>query len=141
MKNGQGFILNMDQTPVFFCMTRKKTLEVIGVKTVHIRTSTNDTKRATVAVTIAADGSKFFGGGGDKNITINHGCGGSDCGGGGNSSGDDGGDGGDGGGREIDGGVGCGRSLFLIGAVRRKGYENKPVPNRNKSSTHHLQYT
>ena len=50
------FILNMDQTPVFFCMTRKKTLEVIGVKTVHIRTSTNDTKRATVAVTIAADG-------------------------------------------------------------------------------------
>ncbi len=61
------FILNMDQTPVFFCMTRKKTLEVIGVKTVHIRTSTNDTKRATVAVTIAANGSKFFGGGGRSN--------------------------------------------------------------------------
>ncbi len=50
------FVLNIDQMPVFFCMTRKKTLEVIGVKTVHIRTSTNDTKRATVAVTIAADG-------------------------------------------------------------------------------------
>ena len=50
------FILNMDQTPVYFCMTRKRTLEVVGVKTVHIRTSTNDTKRATVAVTIAADG-------------------------------------------------------------------------------------
>ena len=50
------FILNMDQTPVFFCMTRKRTLEVCGVKTVHIRTSKNDTKRATVAVTIAADG-------------------------------------------------------------------------------------
>ena len=50
------FILNMDQMPVFFCMTRKKMLEVIGVKTIHIRTSTNDTKRATMAVTIAADG-------------------------------------------------------------------------------------
>ncbi len=35
-------------------MNAKRTLEVIGVKTVHIRTSTNDTKRATVAVTITA---------------------------------------------------------------------------------------
>ncbi len=50
------FTLNMDQTLIYFCMTRKKTLDVVGVKTVHIRTSTNDTKRATVAVTIAADG-------------------------------------------------------------------------------------
>jgi hypothetical protein len=50
------FILNMDQTPVYFSMNPKKTLEVIGKKTVHIRSSTNDTKRATVAVTIAADG-------------------------------------------------------------------------------------
>ena len=31
-------------------------LEVIGAKTIHIRASTNDTKRATMAVTIAADG-------------------------------------------------------------------------------------
>ena len=58
--------------------------------------------------------SKFLGGGGDENITINHGCGGGDCGGSGNSNGnsdgDDGGDGGDGGGRESDGGVGCGRA-------------------------------
>jgi len=50
------FILTMDQTPVYFCMTRKKTLEVVGVKTVHICTSRSDTKRATLAVTIAADG-------------------------------------------------------------------------------------
>jgi hypothetical protein len=50
------FILNMDQTPCYFAMTRKRTLEVVGVKTVHIRTSENDTKRATVAVTIAGDG-------------------------------------------------------------------------------------
>ena len=48
--------------------------------------------------------------GGDENITTNHGCGGSDCGGGSNSGGDDGGDGGDGGGRESDGGIGCGRA-------------------------------
>ena len=42
------FVLNMDQTPVYFSMCPKKT--------VHIRSSTSDTKRATVAVTIAADG-------------------------------------------------------------------------------------
>jgi hypothetical protein len=50
------FILKMDQTPVYFSMSSKKTLELIGKKTIHIRTSTNDTKRVTVAVTIAADG-------------------------------------------------------------------------------------
>jgi hypothetical protein len=50
------FILNMDQTPLYFCMTRKKTLEVVGVTTVHVRTSTSDMKCVTVAVTIAADG-------------------------------------------------------------------------------------
>jgi len=50
--------------------------------------------------------------GGDENITINHGCGGGDCGGGGNSGGDDSGDGGDGGGIESDGGVGCGGIPF-----------------------------
>ena len=44
--------------------------------------------------------------GDDKNITINHGCGGGDCGGDGNS----GGGGGDGGGIESNSGVGCGRS-------------------------------
>ena len=52
--------------------------------------------------------SKFLGGGGDENITINHGCGGGDCGGSGSSDGDGSG-GGDGGGRESDGGVGGGR--------------------------------
>ena len=48
--------------------------------------------------------------GGDKNLTINHGCGGGNCGGGGNRGGDDGGDGSDGGGIESDDGVGCGSS-------------------------------
>ena len=52
---------------------------------------------------------------GDENITINHGCGGGDCGGSCNSGGGggggsgSGGDGGDGGGRESDGGIGGGR--------------------------------
>jgi hypothetical protein len=46
----------MDQTPVYFSMSSKRTLELIGEKTIHIRTLTNDTKRVTVAVTIAADG-------------------------------------------------------------------------------------
>jgi hypothetical protein len=50
------FILNMDQMPVYFSINAKRMLELIGKKTIHICTSTNDTKRATMAVTIAADG-------------------------------------------------------------------------------------
>jgi hypothetical protein len=52
----QHYILNMDQTPVYFLMNAKRTLELIGEKMVHICTSSDDTKRVTVAVTIAADG-------------------------------------------------------------------------------------
>ncbi len=37
-------------------MSKKTMPEIIGTRTVYIRTSPNDTKRATVAVTIAADG-------------------------------------------------------------------------------------
>jgi hypothetical protein len=48
------WIINMDQTPVFFPMHPKKTLEILGKKTVIIRTSTNNTRRATVALTITA---------------------------------------------------------------------------------------
>ena len=56
--------------------------------------------------------SKFSGGGGDENITINHGFGGGDCGGSGNIDGNrdgDGGGGSDSGGRESNGGIGGGR--------------------------------
>jgi hypothetical protein len=52
----QHYILNMDQMTVYFLMNAKRTLKLIGGKTVHIRTSSDDTKRVTVAVTIAADG-------------------------------------------------------------------------------------
>jgi hypothetical protein len=46
----------MDQTPVYFSMSTKRTLEVVGKRTIHIRTSTNDTRRATMAVMIVGDG-------------------------------------------------------------------------------------
>ncbi len=52
----QRFILNMDQTLVYFLMSTKRTLEVVGKRTIHIRTPTNDTRQATMAVTIAGDG-------------------------------------------------------------------------------------
>ena len=39
-----------------FSMSTKKTLELVEKKTIHICTLTNDTRRATVAVTIAGDG-------------------------------------------------------------------------------------
>jgi hypothetical protein len=50
------YILNMDQTPVYFSMNAKRTLELIWEKMVHICTSSDDTKRVTVVVTIVADG-------------------------------------------------------------------------------------
>ena len=46
----------MDQTGIYFTMNAKQTLEVIGKKTMHICTSTNDTNHATEVVTITADG-------------------------------------------------------------------------------------
>ncbi len=49
------FILNMDQTPVYFLMSTKKMLELVEKKTIHICMLTNDTRRATVAVTIMGD--------------------------------------------------------------------------------------
>jgi hypothetical protein len=50
------FILNMDQTPIFFSMTSKTTLEPVGSKTVNVRTSKNASMRVTVAVTVTASG-------------------------------------------------------------------------------------
>jgi hypothetical protein len=50
------YILNMDQMPVYFLMNSKRTFELLGGKIEHIRTSSEDTKRVTIAVTVAADG-------------------------------------------------------------------------------------
>jgi hypothetical protein len=46
----------MDQTPLYFLMSMKRMLELVGKITIHIRTSTNDTRQVTMAVTIAGDG-------------------------------------------------------------------------------------
>jgi hypothetical protein len=46
----------MEQTLVYFAMNAKRTLEVVGKKTIHVRTSTNNNKLATVAVMITANG-------------------------------------------------------------------------------------
>jgi hypothetical protein len=46
----------MDQTPIPFTFNAKKTLELVGKRTVHIRKSTNDTKRVTCALTVTASG-------------------------------------------------------------------------------------
>jgi hypothetical protein len=51
------FILNMDQTPVPFSFHSKRTLELLGSRTINIRKSNNDTKRVTCAMTVTASGS------------------------------------------------------------------------------------
>jgi hypothetical protein len=51
-----SYILNMDQTPVYFSMTPKTTLETRGVRTVNVRSSSGSTMRVTVAVTVTAGG-------------------------------------------------------------------------------------
>jgi hypothetical protein len=50
------YIINMDQTPVPFTFNAKRTLELVGRSTVHIRKSTSDTKRVTCALTVTASG-------------------------------------------------------------------------------------
>lgn len=55
----QRLILNMDQTPVFFSMHPRTTLNRIGDRTVNIRASSSSTLRITVAFTITAAGTKL----------------------------------------------------------------------------------
>ena len=52
----KAYIINMDQTPVPFSYDPKKTIEVVRQRTIHIRKSTCDTKRATCALTVTASG-------------------------------------------------------------------------------------
>ena len=49
-------IINMDQTPIPYSFHSNKTLENKGARTVHVRASTTDTKRVTLAVTVEASG-------------------------------------------------------------------------------------
>ena len=52
----EDYIINMDQTPVPFSYDPKKTIEVVGRRTIHIRKSTCDMKCATCALTVTASG-------------------------------------------------------------------------------------
>ena len=52
----EDYIINMDQTPVPFSYDPKKPIEVVGRRTIHIRKSTCDMKRATCALTVTASG-------------------------------------------------------------------------------------
>jgi hypothetical protein len=49
-------IINMDQTPIPYSFHSNRTLENRGTRTVHVRASTTDTKRVTLAVTLDAAG-------------------------------------------------------------------------------------
>ncbi len=49
-------IINMDQTPIPYSYHSSKTLEKKGSKTIHVRASTTDTKRVTLAVTVDGGG-------------------------------------------------------------------------------------
>ena len=51
-----SFILNMDQTLVYYSMQEKKSLHKKGARTVNVRTSKNESERITVAMTISAAG-------------------------------------------------------------------------------------
>lgn len=53
------FCLNMDQTAVFFESKNNTTVNKKGRKTVSVRDSGSNSKRCTVSVTIAADGTKL----------------------------------------------------------------------------------
>ena len=55
----QDYIYNMDQTPLPFTYNRKKTLAKKGTRLVHARSSTKDTKRATLALTITVSGKRL----------------------------------------------------------------------------------
>jgi len=50
------FIINMDQTPVYFTLQRGRTLAKRGTRTVGIRKSIDDTRRCTFAATVTASG-------------------------------------------------------------------------------------
>jgi hypothetical protein len=52
----ERYVINMDQTPVYFSMTPTTRLEKVGARTVNMRNSSGSTMRVTVAVTVTASG-------------------------------------------------------------------------------------
>jgi len=49
-------IINMDQSPIPYSFHSGKMIETKGTKTIHLRTSTSDTKLVTLAVTVDTSG-------------------------------------------------------------------------------------
>ncbi len=49
-------IINMDQTPIPYSYHTSRTLALKGTKTIHVRSSTSETKRATLAATVSGSG-------------------------------------------------------------------------------------
>ena len=56
LNRDQRYIINMDQTPVFFSMVPNKTPNIAGARSINVRTSTGSTMRLTCAVTVSAAG-------------------------------------------------------------------------------------
>ena len=52
----QGYVLNMDQMPIYHAMDQDVTIDFVGARTVNMRSAANDGQRVTIAVTVAASG-------------------------------------------------------------------------------------
>ena len=59
MNRQELMIINMDQTPLYYSMTPKKTLNLQGAKTVYSASTMSSTKRITFAAAITASGEKL----------------------------------------------------------------------------------
>jgi hypothetical protein len=53
------YFINMDQTAVYFEMKTTTTVHEVGAKTVSVRKSGSNSKRATIVLAVAADGTKL----------------------------------------------------------------------------------
>jgi Tc5 transposase DNA-binding domain len=53
------YFINMDQTAVWFEMKSATTVDVVGAQTVSVRDSGSNSKRCTVCLAVAADGTKL----------------------------------------------------------------------------------
>ena len=56
----QDYIINMDQTPIYFDATPSTTLELRGTNSINFRTSSSSTIRVTLAVTVTASGKSLM---------------------------------------------------------------------------------
>lgn len=53
------FVINMDQSPVFMSMHPKRTLDLVGARTINCRKTANSTARVTVSLAVSANGDKL----------------------------------------------------------------------------------